>query len=221
MAKIRVLLCGENSLMRRGATGLLNTYSDIRSKDVALEPDSIALAVRSFKPNVVLLESRREKEDLLRSLLAIRTESASALVIEMGVNPAGIDIVSRMGAGIVGFILADVTLADVVVTVRAVAKGEKVLPPSLLQPLFAQIHELALQSDPHLRLHSPVLMTVREQTVVKYISDGLCNKDIANKMNISIHTVKSHIRTILDKLSLHSRLEIANFYFSGHSNESS
>lgn len=207
--------------MRRGATELLNTHSDIRSEGVDLDPNSISLAVRSFKPDVVLLESRHDKDDFLKSLLAIHKESASALVIEMGVNPANIDIVSRIGAGIAGFIPADVTLDDVLLTVRAVVKGGRVIPSCLIQPLFAQIYALASSNNLIPQSRSLVLMTTREQTVVKLISDGLCNKDIATEMNISIHTVKSHVRTILDKLALHSRLEIANYYFGNHSNGSS
>jgi len=113
-------------------------------------------------------------------------------------------------AGAAGFILKSATVKEFLGTVRSVAQGEKILPPSLTGSLFSHVIENALKKGKG-KLVNAVRMTKREREIIALIADGLSNKEIAQKLNIATHTVKSHVHNIMEKLALHTRLQIAKF----------
>jgi two-component system nitrate/nitrite response regulator NarL len=139
---------------------------------------------------------------------ALAKEQPQIKVIGMGLIPSQQDIVEFVEAGAAGFILKDATIVDVLATIRAVARGTKVLPPVLTGSLFSHVvtHALARGKS---AMTSAVRMTKREREVIVLIAEGLSNKEIASRLNLSTYTVKSHIHNILEKMALHSRLEIA------------
>jgi DNA-binding NarL/FixJ family response regulator len=91
-----------------------------------------------------------------------------------------------------------------------VAEGAHVLPPQMTSTLFSQIARVAVASGRPEALNA-VRMTTRERQVINLIAEGLGNKQIAARLHISIHTVKSHVRNVMEKLALHTRLQIAAF----------
>jgi DNA-binding NarL/FixJ family response regulator len=95
-------------------------------------------------------------------------------------------------------------------TIRSVSQGAKVLPPTLTDSLFSHIVELAVTKRKGNRI-SAVRMTKREREIIALIADGMSNKEIAQRLSIATHTVKSHVHNIMEKLALHSRLQIAKF----------
>jgi DNA-binding NarL/FixJ family response regulator len=129
----------------------------------------------------------------------------------MDLIPAHADVVEFVKAGVSGFILKDATLHDFLHTIRSVVKGAKILPPPMTGSLFSQIVEHALQNGDVNKLISSVKMTSREQDVISHIAAGKSNKEIASELNIAVYTVKSHVHNILEKLALHTRLELATF----------
>jgi DNA-binding NarL/FixJ family response regulator len=128
----------------------------------------------------------------------------------MGFVPTQSDIVEFVEAGASGFILKDATVKEFLGTVRSVAQGIKVLPPSMTGSLFSHVVELALKKRKGATANA-VRMTRREREIIVLIADGLSNKEIAGQLNIATHTVKSHVHNIMEKLALHSRLQIAKF----------
>jgi len=116
--------------------------------------------------------------------------------------------------GVSGFILKDATVNEFVKTIRTVAKGEKVLPPPLTDSLFSQIVNKTVNGptdDSSPDLLNAVRLTKRELQVMRFISEGMTNKEIAKKLHISTYTVKSHVHNVLEKLALHSRVQIAKY----------
>jgi DNA-binding NarL/FixJ family response regulator len=109
-----------------------------------------------------------------------------------------------------GFVLKDSTFDDFVATIRSVAAGEKVLPPRMTQSLFSQIAKAAVRGERAEALDE-VRMTRRESEVIALIGEGLSNKEIAQRLEIATHTVKSHVRNVMEKLALHTRLQIAAY----------
>jgi DNA-binding NarL/FixJ family response regulator len=130
----------------------------------------------------------------------------------MDLSPVQADVLQYVKAGASGFILKDATLKDFLVTIKAVAEGAKVLPPTLTDSLFSQIIEYAMKGG-KVKLKEAIMMTKREREVIELIADGLSNKEIGRSLHISTYTVKSHIHNIMEKLTLHSRLEIANYTY--------
>jgi DNA-binding NarL/FixJ family response regulator len=139
---------------------------------------------------------------------SIRERMPEVKVIGMGFIPSQSDIVEFVEAGAFGFILKDATVKDFLGTVRSVAKGVKVLPPSLTGSLFSHVVEIALKKGKG-KIISAVRMTKREREIIVLIADSMSNKEIAQQLNIATHTVKSHVHNIMEKLALHSRLQIA------------
>jgi DNA-binding NarL/FixJ family response regulator len=106
--------------------------------------------------------------------------------------------------------MKDATFDEFVATIHSVAQGIKVLPPRLTESLFEQILREAAAKEPA-RVVEEVRMTRREREVVDLIGAGLSNKELAQRLNIATHTVKSHVRNVMEKLALHTRLQIAAY----------
>jgi DNA-binding NarL/FixJ family response regulator len=130
----------------------------------------------------------------------------------MGLTPAQGDVLQFVRAGALGFILKDATPDDFLTTIRSVAGGEKVLPPILTGSLFSQIIEHTVGGG-RMNLDKATRMTKREQEVIGLITDGLSNKEIGVRLQMATYTVKSHVHNIMEKLALHTRLEVANHAF--------
>jgi DNA-binding NarL/FixJ family response regulator len=140
----------------------------------------------------------------------VKKEFPEARVIVMDLVPVHADLLQFIKAGASGFILKDASLEEFLATIRSVSEGEKVLPEHLTESLFSQIIDFAIKKG-KTKIKDAVRMTKREKEIIVLISDALTNKEIAGKLNISAFTVKSHVHNILEKLALHSRLEVANF----------
>ena len=213
MDRIRVLLIEDNRLLREGITKMLNAEADMKVVSSPGNGDVFEKA-RKLTPDVVLLDLGLNNQDSLTVVGLIKEQFPEAHVVVMDLVPAHAEVVEYVRAGVAGFILKDATLHDFLHTIRSVAKGTKILPPPMTGSLFAQIVELALQSGNRRELMSAVKMTGREQDVIRHIAAGKSNKDIAMELNIAVYTVKSHVHNILEKLALHSRLELAMFVHS-------
>lgn len=217
MKKIRLLLIEDNRLVRDGISAIIRRQSDM--KIVATSGDSGTIrTAEKFRPHVVLVDLDLRSQGCLDTVGLLREVVPEAKVIVMDLDPAQSRIVEYVRAGVAGFLLQDATLDDSLRTIRSVAGGEKVLPARLTRTLFSQIVELPpvpggekkrFRGSPELR--PTVRLTSREQEIIELIAEGLSNKDIARRLNVATYTVKSHVHNILEKLSLHTRLQLANY----------
>ena len=210
MAKIRVLLIEDNRLLREGMDAMLNEQPDIKALSASGNGDAFEKA-KKLKPHVVLLDLGLKSQNSLKVVEQIKKRFPGTEVVVMDLIRVHSDVVEFVKAGVSGFILKDATLDDFLHTIRLVAQGSKVLPPPLTDSLFSHIVEHAVQAGKVDRLIESVRMTKREQDVIDLIALGRSNKEIAAELNIAIHTVKSHVHHILEKLALHTRLELASF----------
>lgn len=210
MPKIKVLLIEDNRLLREGITKMLNAEEDIKVLATSGNGDTYKLA-KELVPDVVLLDLGLKNQNSLTVVGQIKVRFPETHIIVMDLIPAHAEVVEFVRAGVAGFILKDATLRDFLQTIRAVSKGAKILPPPMTGSLFSQIVDLALQSGNINKLISAVKMTSREQDIISHIASGKSNKEIASNLNIAVHTVKSHVHNILEKLALHSRLELSSF----------
>ena len=204
---ISVVLIEDNRLVRDGLTALLNQTTDCRV--VAAGPSGDPELLQA-KPHVILLDVGLWDDDSLRVAEMVKQASPQSRVIIMDLLPVHEEITDFVKAGVSGFILKDATLEDLVNTIRAVARGSRVLPPQLTSTLLSQIAKEALARDGAEVLDS-VRLTQREREVIALIGDGMSNKEIAASLGIANHTVKSHVRNVMEKLALHTRLQIAAF----------
>jgi DNA-binding NarL/FixJ family response regulator len=207
-ARIAVALIEDNRLVREGITALLSRSGDIEVV-AGLETDDVAL-LRHVTPDVVLLDIGLDRVDSLRVVTHLRDEFPLTRVIAMDLLPVHEEIVEFVNAGVAGFIMKDATLEDLLHTIRVVASGASVLPTAMVTTLFSQIAREAIAQSPA-KVYEAVRLTPREREVINLIAEGLSNKEIAVRMHIATHTVKSHVRNVMEKLALHTRLQIAAY----------
>jgi DNA-binding NarL/FixJ family response regulator len=210
MSKIRVLLIEDNRLLREGISKMLNAEEDMKVISSSGNGDAFEKAQKLI-PDVVLLDLGLKNQNSLTVVGLILKQFPETHVVVMDLVPAHAEVVEFVKAGVAGFILKDATLNDFLHTIRSVAKGAKILPPPMTGSLFSQIVEHAIQGGKMNKLMSAVKMTGREQDVITHIAAGKSNKEIAGELNIAVYTVKSHVHNILEKLALHTRLELATF----------
>jgi DNA-binding NarL/FixJ family response regulator len=205
---ITVAIIEDNRLVREGMTDMLNELPDVK---VVLAATSLeASMLKDTNPRVVLLDVGLQDKNSLRVAETVKKEMADSRVIVMDLLPMHEEIADFVNAGVAGFILKDATFDDFVGTIRSVAEGARVLPATMTGTLFSQIARVAVSRGREAALES-VRMTQREREVIALISVGLSNKEIAKRLNIATDTVKSHVRNVMEKLALHSRLQIAAY----------
>jgi DNA-binding NarL/FixJ family response regulator len=162
------------------------------------------------KPHVILMDVGLKNLKETSVVESIRKQMPEAKVIGMGFIPVQSDIVEFVEAGASGFILKNATVKEFLGTIRSVAQGVKVLPPSLAGSLFTHVIETAVKKGKG-KIINAVRMTKREREIIVLIADGMSNKEIAHQLSIATHTVKSHVHNIMEKLALHTRLQIAKY----------
>jgi DNA-binding NarL/FixJ family response regulator len=210
MKKIRLLIIEDNRVLRDGIAVMLNGQPDMHVVASIGNGNNILQKVNQTKPHVILMDVGLKSFKETSIIESLRNNIPEAKVIGMGFIPTQSDIVEFVEAGALGFILKDATVKDFLGTVRSVSQGMKVLPPPLTGSLFSYIVERAVK-DGSGKIASAVRMTKREREITALIADSLSNKEIAQQLNIATHTVKSHVHNIMEKLALHTRLQISNY----------
>jgi len=202
-APISVVLIEDNRLLRDAIAQLLASQPDVALVGAAASGEAALRASDARHAQVVLVDLGLKDDDSVRLVRDLKRTAPDMRVIAMDLFPVHEDVVELVKAGVSGFILKDATPADFVNTIRAVAAGSHVLPP----PLTAR--EAAGRGTR--AMIAAVRLTQRERQVIDLIGEGLSNKEIALRLHIATHTVKSHVHNILEKLALHTRLQIAAY----------
>jgi DNA-binding NarL/FixJ family response regulator len=209
--KIRILLVEDNRILRDGIKAVINDQADLKVVAAMGGNHDTILQVRTKKPHVVLIDLGLRNGSGLRLVKELSNELPQIKVIGMGLIPTQLDVIEFVEAGAAGFILKDASIDEVLSTIRSVAGGTKVLPPTLTNSLFSRVIEQALQKGKG-NLPEAVRMTRREREIIVLIAEGMSNKEIAQRLDLSTYTVKSHVHNILEKMALHSRLQIATHF---------
>lgn len=204
---IAVAIIDDNRLVREALAAMLNEVVDVRVVTSAVADVTF---LTETKPDVWLLDVGLRDQESLHVAAALLSETPQAKIIVMDIIPVHEDIMEFVNVGVSGFVLKDSTFDDFVGTIRSVAAGQKVLPPRMTQSLFSQIAKAAVREEKAETLEE-VRMTRRESEVIALIGEGLSNKEIAQRLEIATHTVKSHVRNVMEKLALHTRLQIAAY----------
>lgn len=208
---ISIVLIDDNRLLREGIAALIREEPNFHVLVASADIDEALSKVREYRPHVVLLDLGLQKHDSLRLTATVHAEVPEARVIVMGLLAAREDVGDFIKSGASGFIMKEASLETFLETIRQVAAGQEVLPAELTGSLFDQIARNTMRNGGASRLKASVRLTARERQVIDLIGVGLSNKEIASRLHIAIHTVKSHVHNVLEKLALHTRLEVAAF----------
>jgi DNA-binding NarL/FixJ family response regulator len=209
MKQVRLIVVEDNRLLREGLSAMLREQSDIAVIGAVANGEGLSKMLKG-KVDVVLLDLVLRSQNSLGLVESIKRTSPKVRVIVMDIEPIQPALVDYVMAGVDGFVLKDATFPEFLHTIRQVARGSRVMPALLTSSLLYQIADHVTRTGKGNPFKS-VKMTSREREVVELIAEGLSNKQIAAHLNLAVDTVKSHVHNILEKLSLHTRLEIASY----------
>src|SRR3989454_5401625 len=203
---IRVLIADDHALFRRGLNMVLESEEGI---DVVAEAedgqDAIAKAA-DFAADVVLMDVRMPRVSGIEATREIREVIPTARILMLTVSDEEEDLYEAIKAGANGYLLKEISIEEVADAIRSVVQGQSLISPSMASKLLNEFNTLAKQADEKPRLQAPRL-TTRELEVLKLVAQGMSNRDVAEALFIAENTVKNHVRNILEKLQLHSRME--------------
>ena len=203
---IRVLIADDQALFRRGLYVVLGTEDDI---EVVAEAENGADAIakaEELAPDVVLMDVRMPKVNGIEAARQIRELLPSTKILMLTVSDEEDDLYEAIKAGANGYLLKEISVEEVASAIHAVMQGQSLISPSMASKLLNEFNSLARMAAEREQLPAPVL-TARELEVLKLVARGMSNKEVADELYISENTVKNHVRNILEKLHLHSRME--------------
>jgi two-component system NarL family response regulator len=201
---IRVLICDDHALFRRGLVMVLESEGGILVVGEAEDGGDALAKAEELAPDVVLMDVRMPKVSGIDATRAIAEAVPATKIIMLTVSDEEEDLYEAVKAGATGYLLKEISIEEVAGAVRAVVAGQSLISPSMASKLLSEFNNLAKQAQQ--KSLAPKL-TDRELQVLKLVAQGMSNREVAGQLYISENTVKNHVRNILEKLHLHSRME--------------
>jgi two-component system NarL family response regulator len=206
---IRVLVVDDHALFRRGLEMVLTEEPDIELVGEASDGAEAVEKAGEALPDVVLMDIRMPKSSGIEACRAMKEVSPSAKIVMLTISDEEEDLFEAIRAGASGYLLKDIPYDEVADVVRAVHGGQSLINPSMAAKLLTEFAALARHDGEEERTQQvpPPKLTDREMEVLRLVARGMNNRDIAKELFISENTVKNHVRNILEKLQIHSRME--------------
>ena len=221
MNKIRLLLVEDNRILRESIAAMFKKRADMHVVGNIGSGENIMQSISDHKPDILLIDLMLVSQNSLELVKLIREQFKKTQIIMMGLIPAQSTFSEYIEKGAAGFVLKDADTERFVKTILKVNRGLKVLPPPLTGALFSELVKHAVSGSNSSIVDKSTRMTKRELEVMNLVAEGYTNKEIAQELNLSKYTVKSHVHNILAKLSLTTRVQIAKYAYQSESQKSS
>src|SRR5919198_2608182 len=202
--RLRVLIVDDHALFRRGLQMVLRQEEDIDVVGEAGDGHEAVQKAQELMPDVVLMDVRMPGQSGIQATREIRDLLPHARVVMLTVSDEEADLYEAIKAGASGYLLKEIPTDEVPEAIRSVVAGQSRISPAMASKL---LNEFATMTKRDERLAGVPRLTERELEVLRLMARGLQNRDIARDLFISENTVKNHVRNILEKLHLHSRME--------------
>jgi DNA-binding NarL/FixJ family response regulator len=191
--KIRVLTADDHPLVRKGISAILASEDDVELVAEAANGQEAVELFRTHHPDVTLMDLRMPVIDGISAVTQIRAEFPDAAIIALTSYDGDQDIYRALEAGVRGYLLKEMVHTGVLSAIRKVAAGQELMPPEVAARIAGYFPKNAL--------------TAREVEVLKLVSQGQANKEIAAQLGVAAGTVKIHIQNVLEKLDAADRTQ--------------
>ncbi|SFP30755.1 DNA-binding response regulator, NarL/FixJ family, contains REC and HTH domains [Amycolatopsis arida] len=206
---VGVLVVDDDPLVRAGLTMMLGGAPDIRVLGAAGDGTEVLPLVDQHAPDVVLMDIRMPAMDGLAATEALRAHRPAPEVIVLTTFDADEHILRALRAGAAGFVLKDTPPEEIVTAIRQVARGQPVLSPAVTRRLIARVAESGQDERRRRARQRLAPLNDRERDVAVAVGQGRSNADIGAVLHLGVPTVKTHVSSILTKLGLNNRVQIA------------
>ena len=204
--RLRVLVCDDHALFRRGLQMVLEQEDDLELIGEASDGVEVVAKAQQLMPDVILMDVRMPKRSGIQAASDIKDALPHVKILMLTISDEEADLYEAIKAGASGYLLKEIPIEEVADAIRSVWAGQSRISPSMASKLLTEFAAISKASEEKPQMPAPKL-TDREMEVLGLVAQGLNNRDIAKQLYISENTVENHIRNILEKLHLHSRME--------------
>jgi len=204
MDKIRILLAEDHAVVREGTRELLDREEDLEVVAEAGDGEEAVRLATSQRPDVVLMDIAMPKLDGIEATKRIKAINPAIAVLVLTAYDDDQYVFALLEAGAAGYLLKDVYTDELIKAIRAVYAGESVLHPAIARKV---INRFARPTDKRREESTLDQLTGRELEVLKLAAKGMTNRQIADELILSIHTVQAHLSNTFGKLGVGSRTE--------------
>jgi two-component system NarL family response regulator len=202
------MIADDHAFFRRGLEAVLQGEEGLELVGQASDGQEAVQLAGEFVPDVVLMDIRMPKMTGVEAARKMKELVPSVKIVILTISDEDEDLFEAIRAGASGYLLKDIPLDELADSVRAVHGGQSLINPSMAGKLIAEFATLARRESEEEPKQPPAQkLTDREMEVLRLMARGLNNRDIAKELFISENTVKNHVRNILEKLQIHSRME--------------
>lgn len=215
MKKIRVLLVDDHSLFREGMATILNAQPDFQVVGEAGDGLEGIVKARELNPDLILMDISMPACDGVEATEQIKRELPKTTIVMLTMRDEDEQLFSAIKSGAQGYLLKNIRSWDMVDLLRGAVAGEAAITQSLAGRMLDEFRRLG-HGQPAPPTGEQVVLTTREQQVLGLVAGGATDREIAARLNISLHTAKSHMRNILGKLQITGRHEAAQYALREH-----
>jgi len=207
---IRVLIADDHTLVRQGIRMLIEAQSDLQVVGEASNGNEAVTLAHELAPDLVVMDIAMPDMDGLDATRAIKRDQPDVKILVVTMHEGEDYFFKILAAGASGYVLKRAASSDLITAVRAVARGEVFLYPAVAKKLVADYLN-RVQSDDQGERATLDGLTTREREVLLLVAEGLSNREISERLNVSLSTVQTHYAHIAEKLNLHNRTELVKY----------
>jgi DNA-binding NarL/FixJ family response regulator len=210
MSKIRVMLVDNHHLFREGLVNILSSRPDFEVVGEAADGLEAVIKAREIKPDMILMDVGMPGCDGVEATYRIKQELPDTIVIMLTVRDEDEKLFQAIKSGAQGYLLKSIRSSELLSMLRGAARGDAAITPALGGRMLDEFRRLSKRTS-SIPEEEIVSLTRREQEVLSLAAEGQSDQEIADRLTVSIHTVKTHMRNILNKLHLGHRHEAAQY----------
>ncbi|MDM8519823.1 response regulator transcription factor [Anaerolineales bacterium HSG6] len=209
--KTRVLLVDDHTLFREGVASIIGTQPDFEIIGEAQDGLEAQIKAKKLKPDLILMDIEMPTCDGLEATRIIKQSLPEVTIVMLTVRDAEAKLFEALKNGAQGYLLKDMRSKEMMAFLRDAMQGQIAITPILANSVLQEFRRLSQETTWHGETRSIKLLTKREQEVLELIAMDASNREIAERLCISLHTVKTHLRNILSKLQVSSREEAVRY----------